>query len=150
MKRFGLIIAIVAFAGLFMTSCDVYKHSMKQPNVYFELYANDIELSEQVTGEATVNRILYVDWERLFGTKEYGEVGAQGVPEIPVIGNVLGALSDAGVNYALYDMMKKYPGYDVVVYPQVESHKNAPVLGTDIYSTTTYKVTARLGKLKNK
>lgn len=147
MKKFFLLVAVCGLFGLFMSSCDTYRHSMKEPNVYFELYANDIELSEQVIGEATVTRIVGIDWERLFGTREIGESAITGVPEIPVIGNLL---ADAGVSYALYDLMQKYPGYDVVVYPQVETHKVAPVLGTNIYSTTTYKVTARLGKLKNK
>ena len=49
-----------------------------------------------------------------------------------------------------FKMMQQNPGYDVVIYPQVESYRHAPVLGTDIYSKTTYKVTARLGKLKKK
>ena len=62
----------------------------------------------------------------------------------------IGLPVEAGANYALFKMMQQNPGYDVVIYPQVESYRHAPVLGTDIYSKTTYKVTARLGKLKKK
>ena len=127
---------------LMATSCHTYRHSMREPNVRVELTANDLELSSQVSAEAVVTRILGIDFERLFGKTEIGTTpfGAQ----IPILGNFV----VDGANYALYKLMKENPGYDVVVYPQVESYRNAPVLGTDLFSKTTYKVTARLGKLK--
>jgi hypothetical protein len=144
MKKFRLFL-ICGIAVLFMSSCHTYNHSMREPNAYVELYANDFDLSAPVTGEATVIRVIGIDWIHLFGTKEIGETPNFGTV-IPYIGTVM----PSGSNYALYDMMKKNPGYDVVIYPQVESHRYAPVLGTDIYSKTDYKVTARLGKLKKK
>ena len=118
---------------------------MREPNAYVEYHAEDFDLSEQVTGEATVVRVLGIDWQHLFGTKEIGATPSFGTI-IPYIG--VNFTIPSGANYALYNLMQKNPGYDVVVYPQVESHRHAPVLGTDIYSKTTYKVTARLGKLK--
>ena len=81
----------------------------------------------------------------MFGVQEMGTADAVNVASIPVIGNLM---VDKAASYAMYTLMKEHPGYDVVVYPQVEKHKKAPLLGTDIYSTTTVKVTARLGKLK--
>lgn len=144
MKRFRLFL-ICGIAVLFMASCNQYKHSMREPNAYVELYASDFDLSAPVTGEATVTRIIGIDWQHTFGTTEIGETPAFGTV-IPFIG----ATIPTGANYALYDLMKKNPGYDVVIYPQVEAHRYAPVLGTDIYSKTTYKVTARMGKLKKK
>ena len=117
MKKFRLVL-VCAIAVLFFGSCHTYTHSMKGPNANVEYHAEDFNLSEQVTGEATVVRVIGIDW----------------LPN--------------GANYALYNLMKKNPGYDIVIYPQVEAHRHAPVLGTDIYSKTTYKVTARLGKLK--
>ncbi len=142
MKKFRLLL-ICGIAALFMASCNTYHHSMKEPNAYLELYASDFELSDPVTGEATVTKVIGVDWQHLFGTNEIGVTPSVGTT-IPFIGLTI----PSGAKYALYDMMKKNPGYDVVVYPQVESYRHAPVLGTDIFSTTTYKVTARLGKLK--
>ena len=135
MKKFRLLL-ICGFAMLFMASCNTYRHSMREPNATVEYHAEDFNLSDQVTGEATVVRVLGIDWEHTFGTERIGT--------IPTIGS----LTTGGSNYALYDMMKKNPGYDVVIYPQVEAHRYAPVLGLDIYSKTTYTVTARLGKLK--
>ncbi|MBR1514852.1 MAG: hypothetical protein IJ622_11280 [Bacteroidales bacterium] len=134
MKRLSFL--LVSLACLFLASCNTYRHSMREPNAYVEYHAEDFTLSEQVTGEATVTRVLGVDWQHTFGTTQVGSV--------PTIGTLV----TSGANYALYNLMQKNPGYDVVVYPQVESYRHAPVLGTDLYSKTTYKVTARLGKLK--
>lgn len=134
MKKLTLI--LVCLAGLFLASCNSYRHAMREPNVLLKLTANDIELSEQVTGEYTATRILFVNWTKLFNNSKLGST------------SVIGDLVPTGANDALYDLMQKNKGYDVVVYPQVEVYRHAPILGTDIYSKTTYKVTARLGKLK--
>lgn len=142
MKKFRLLL-VCAVAALFMTSCNTYMHNMKTPNSYVEYHAADFTLSDAVTGEATVTRVLGIDWVHLFGTKEIGTTESVGTV-VPYIGMTI----PDGANYALYKLMQKNPGYDVVIYPQVESYRYAPVLGTDLYSKTTYKVTARLGKLK--
>lgn len=137
MKKLTLL--LVCLAGLFLCSCNHYRYSMREPNAYVEYHAEDFVLSDQVSGEATVVRVIGIDWQHLFGGTKMGSTPVVGVP---VIG-------EKGANYALYEMMRSVKGYDVVVYPQVEVHRYAPVLGTDIYSKTTYKVTARMGKLKN-
>ena len=142
MKKFGLFL-ICGIAVLFMSSCHTFRHSMRETNATVEYHAEDFILSDQVVGEATVYRVRGIDWIHLFGTKEIGDTPAFGTV-IPVVGVRL----EDGANYALYQMMAKNQGYDVVIYPQVQTHRYAPVLGTDIWSKTTYKVTARLGKLK--
>lgn len=142
MKKFRLLL-ICGIALMFMASCNTYTHSMKSPNAFVEYHAEDFDLSPAVTGEATVVRVLGIDWQRLFGKEEIGITPSVGTV-IPYIGLSI----PSGANYALYNLMQKNPGYDVVIYPQVESYRHAPILGTDLYSKTTYKVTARLGKLK--
>ncbi len=142
MKKLSLFL-VCAAAVLFMSSCHTYRHSMREPNATVEYHAEDFILSDQVVGEATVYRVLGVDWIHLFGTTK-----AANTPSFGTVIPVIGLRVDDGANYALYNMMDKNPGYDVVIYPQVESYRHAPVLGTDIWSKTTYKVTARLGKLK--
>ena len=142
MKKLSMLL-ICGIALLFMSSCHTFRHSMREPNATVEYHAEDFILSDQVVGEATVYRVLGIDWIHLFGTKEIGDTPAFGTV-IPVVGVRL----EDGANYALYQMMAKNQGYDVVIYPQVQTHRYAPVLGTDIWSKTTYKVTARLGKLK--
>lgn len=143
--KFILFAVIATFA---LSSCNTFSHSMKEPNVRVTLTSSDIELSEQFSAEITVHKVLFIDWERLFGKTETGSVegaGSSTLASIPVIGNMT---SDPSSSYALYKLMQEHPGYDVVVYPQYEKHKVAPILGTDLTSKTTVKVTARLGKLK--
>lgn len=142
MKKTTILIALAAMATMAFSSCTSYRQSMREPNAHVEFYASDFELSQPVTGEATVTHVLWVDWQHLFGTTRAGVVGEM----IPVVGRML----EGGANYALYDLMQKNPGYDVVFYPQVSVERHAPVLGSGIFSTTTYKVTARLGKMKQK
>ena len=142
MKKLSMLL-ICGIALLFMSSCHTFRHSMREPNATVEYHAEDFILSDQVVGEAIVYRVLGIDWIHLFGTTKTANTPSFGTV-IPVIGTRI----DDGSNYALYDMMEKNPGYDVVIYPQVQAHRYAPVLGIDIWSKTTYKVTARLGKLK--
>ncbi len=138
-----LLVAVIAFG---FSSCQTYNHSMREPNVYMKLTSDDVEMSEQFTAEATTVRVLGIDWAWLFGKRETGEIPSlPNFANIPVIGNMLG---DKTSSIALYKLMETHPGYDVVIYPQYQTHRAAPVLGTDLYSTTTVKVTARLGKLK--
>lgn len=144
MKKFRIVL-ILGVVALLASSCQSYRHTMREPNNRVEFVASDFEFSAPVTGEATITRVLGVNWEHLFGTSYTGTTN-NGF-DLPIIGNFL---PSDGAAEAMYDMMRRNPGYDVIFYPQVEVHRNAPVLGTDLYSTTTYKVTARLGKLKNK
>lgn len=135
---------LVALLAVFITSCSTLK-TMREPNVRVNLEKNDFTLSEQVTGEATTVRVLGIDWKRLFN-KKAGSVNQDGptgisLANIPVIGNFV---SDRTANYALYELMNAHQGYDVVFYPQYETTKKSFV----VFSRTTTKVTARLGKLK--
>ena len=140
-------IAPVLLLALTITSCTSINKSMKEPFTRVELQMEDFELSGQVTAEANSTRILGIDFSRLFtvrtGTIESQAVGFT-IANIPVVGNIV---MDPTANYALYELMKANPGYDVIFYPQYESKVVRP-LGIGIFSTSTVKVTARLGKLK--
>ena len=146
MKKLSIIVLCVCTV-LMLSSCNTWQHSMKTPNNRVELYANDFEFSEPVTGEATITQVLYIDWEHIFGDSKTASVSDPTAFNVPIIGDMM---LPSGVNYALYDMLQKHPGYDVIFYPQVESYRHAPILGSGLYAVTTYKVTARLGKLKKK
>lgn len=146
MKKFVKVFLLIAVISFGFASCNTYRYSMREPNSKVEFQASDFNLSGQVSGEATIVKIIGIDWQRLFGDVLTGTVN-QGCLNvgIPVVGDFTPM---PGCQYALYDMMKKNPGYDVVFYPQFYLEKHAPILGTDIYSTTKVKATARLGKLK--
>ena len=162
MKKVFLLLTVIA---LVFSSCSITNRAMQTPNYHIEFYKADFEYSPQVTGEATVVRVLGIDWSRLFSWNSANisnstenspqnfnvSVGST-VPVDPVVGviseviPVIGDQIKGGVrSYALHNLMAENPGYDVVVYPQYEVKKYIiPIF----YSKRTAKVTARLAKIK--
>jgi len=138
-------IAFVAFS-----SCTTLHKTMREPNTRVELDRNDFILSEQVTAEAHSTKVFGIDWGRIFH-EETGEVKGRfsdqiNLASIPVVGNYV---SNKTANYALYELMRNNPGYDVVFYPQYETKMRKPILGIGVlYNKTTVKSTARLAKFK--
>jgi len=147
-------IFLVTVAAITISSCTTINQSMREPNVRVQLSKSDFTLSEQFTAEAQSTKIIGIDWSRIF-MKKTGTIEASGggggiasminLASIPVVGSYL---TDKTANYALYEMMQKNPGYDVVFYPQYETKVFKPFLGIGFLSTITkVKTTARLGKL---
>ncbi|MDD3322776.1 MAG: hypothetical protein PHS59_15160 [Paludibacter sp.] len=144
--NFSKILLIVAFVVAF-SSCTTLNTSLREPNVRVELNKSDFVLSGQVSAEATSTTYFGIDFERLFTKKTATVDGAEpiiSVAKVPVVGEVLG---DRTANYALYEMVSKNAGYDVIFYPSYEKKVVKPIL-LGIYKITTVKVTGRLGKLK--
>lgn len=144
------VLKFLLFTGsvLVLASCSSINRTMREPNVRVNLEKKDFTLSEQVNAEAQTKRILWIDWWRLFN-KTTGAIDGQSTPvnfaSIPVIGTVA---VDRTSNYALYELMKTNPTYDVVMYPQFETKIQKPILGLGfIFKKTTVKTTARLAKL---
>lgn len=141
MKKFRFLL-ILGVAMLAFSSCTTLSRSMREPNVRIELNADDMILSEPVSGTATVVRVFGIDWKRLF-KGEYASSMA------PIMG-ITPELLPEGSSQAIYDMLEKNPGWDFVMYPQTKSERYS-VLGLGLlYSETETTVTARLGKLKQK
>ncbi len=150
MKRTFKLLALCAI--IFASSCTSIDKSMREPNTRLNLQKSDFTLSDQLNGEASCTKILGIDFARLF-MKKSGAVNRDGsaagplgisLASIPVIG---GVIVDKTASYALYDMMDKNKGYDVVFYPQYEVNVRRPIGLGFIYKVTTVKATARLGKL---
>ena len=142
-------IVFAAIAATFMlSSCTSLKTSMKEPNVHFELYADNVNLSDQVEAEATSTKIFNVDWSRLFEKKTGAIEGSSellSLASVPVIGNYV---TSTTANLALYELMSQNSGYDVVFYPQYSTKVSRPIGIGFIYKIETVKVKSRLGKLK--
>jgi len=141
MKKIKLLLMLVIATFVF-SSCTLQSHSMKMPSNHVEFHKDDFTFSKQVSGEATEVKILGIDWARLLAGKKYGEVSEAGKFQIPIIG---GLIANKVNMYALYNVMKDNPGYDVVFYPQFETHTSGIPI---IWMTTKVKVTARLAKIK--
>jgi len=132
--------ALLGILAMLIPACTMSSHSMKTPNNYIEFSKTDFDYSDQVSGEATEVRVLGIDWARLFN-KKMGEIDGAASIDIPIIGGFLGQRVNT---YAVYNMIKDNPGFDVVLYPQFETKVNKTI----IVKVTKVKVTARLGKLK--
>ena len=133
---------MLAIAASVFASCTIQSHSTKTPNNYVEFKKDDFKFSKQVSGEATEVKLLGIDIARLF-SKKFGEIEvSRGAFQIPIIG---GLIANKVNMYALYNVMKDNPGYDVVFYPQFETRTSGiPFL----MQTTKIKVTTRLAKIK--
>ena len=140
---------LISITVLMMSSCVSTSMTMREPNARVEFIKSDFTFSEQVTGESKVVKVFGIDWKRLFRAKSASVTGGGGglagisIANIPIIGSFV----DKSSSYALYDMMFKNPGYDVVFYPRFETVKKNPFLG--IVVTTKVKATARLAKIKD-
>jgi hypothetical protein len=150
MKKAGINFAVMALIFSGATSCVTHQKMMREPNSKVEFTKSDFNFSDQVTGEGKDTKILGIDFFRLGHSSDMGYVtakeGSFSWGDIPIIGNYL---ADESSYYALYDLMNKNPGYDVVFYPQYEKHVRRPILGIGfLYKKTTVIAKARLGKLK--
>ncbi|MFO7863853.1 MAG: hypothetical protein R6U85_07620 [Salinivirgaceae bacterium] len=140
----------VAVAAILLSSCTATHQSMREPNARVEFQKNDFEFSQQVSGTATTTRILGIDFARLFN-KEKTRIEKDGTAEIidlaaiPIIGNYV---VDPTYNYALYDMMSKNSGYDVVFYPSFVKTDKKPIGLGFLYKITTVEAKAKLAKIK--
>lgn len=135
------ILLAAAAAGLLFTSCRTYQRTLSDSNSRVEFTSEDFTITPPYQGYAQQTKILGIDWARLF-TQRSGSVGSVTGFSIPVIGSVL--LGNPVDGYALYDLLKKHPGYDAVFYPQFE-RKGFNFFY--IYERNKVQVRARLGKL---
>ncbi len=148
MKQLFLLSAVL----LFLSGCINIHRTTREPNTLVELEKKDFTFSPQVTGQSRVVQIFGIDFQRLFMKKTQsvnkdgfgGGVLGVNLASIPVVGNVF---MNKPAAYALYDMMEKNPGYDVVFYPQYETVFRRPLGLGLFYRITEVKVTARLAKL---
>ena len=140
-----LVLSVAALL-LLLSSCTSLKTTMKEPNVNFELYADNVELSQQVSAEATSTRIVGIDWSRLFSTTTGVVEGpVPSLASIPVIGNYV---TGTTANFALYELMEANKGYDIIFYPQYSIKVERPIGIGFLYKIETVSVTGRLAKMK--
>lgn len=139
--------AFILFGIFALASCSMTNKSIQEARSHVRFVHDDFTYSEQVSGEATTVRILGVDWKRLFKKGEHANAESQStgidLANLPVIGNVM---REKTYNLALYEALKSHPEYDMIIYPQYEMKRKGFI---GIYTKTTVKATARLGKLKN-
>lgn len=138
MKK-SIIFVFLAVVAILASGCSATNQGMREQSIKFELNSSDFILSDAVSGQATVVKVIGIDWARLFKSKA-------GFLSYPIVGGVP-SLTQMSNMYAVYDMMEKHPGYDFVLYPQfIVKEEGVP----PFYTKAEIKVTARLGKLKKR
>lgn len=139
-------ISVLFFAGilaLLSTGCMSTNQTITGdlPEIKIEPKNIDLELTEPMEASAVTIRVFGIDWERLFGSRTATVKASVYAP------NILGF--DRTDQYALFNLLKQNPGYDMVLYPQITTITRKPFLGLGlIYMETEVKVSARLGKLR--
>jgi hypothetical protein len=163
-------LSFLCFLVLF-SSCKINRNSMREANYQLWLHHEDLEFSERITGKASQSKFLGIDWQRTFGRKKFEFGGFGTLPTDPTTGNTNGTVSGGGIingqntpainvllngvigissvsrveQMAMYDLIRQNPGYDLVMFPIFQTHKNWYLFG----SKTEVVCTAKLGKLKN-
>lgn len=162
-------LTLVVLSILF-TSCKISRNSMREANYQLWLHHEDLDLSERITGSANQSKLLGIDFQRAFGKKKFEYGGFGNLPSDPTGSNVNGSVGAGSIlngdnalpiniflngvigissvsrveQMAMYDLIRKNPGYDIVMFPVFQTHKKWYVFG----SKTEVVCTAKLGKLK--
>ena len=148
MKSKWILFLAAVLMAMTLASCSMTNQSMREPYSRIDFKRDDFTISAQVSAEAKSTKILFIDWERLFtkkmGNVEGGGSGGFSLASLPIIGNII---SNKTANYALYELLQKNPGNDIILYPQYEIKKRCPIL-IPIFTITEVKVTAKLAKIK--
>lgn len=124
--------------------------TMREPNAHVQFESDDFDMSNQVSASAESSTILGIDFSRLFNVESGSVAGGGDITSmlggLPVVG---GFVADPTQGYAIHELFKANPGYDVVFYPQFVTTTSCPVLGLClIQKNTTVEVKARMGKIK--
>ena len=158
MRKLLYAIFIIVFC-LQATSCTISNTSYPTSGPTL----SELDISEEFTATAKVQKIIGVDWSRLVNSVNT----SIGLPQGSLDGDlenaadalmaqemeakdflkIIGSFSikSSTYTYALQKLIAENPGYDVVISPKFDARVNG-IPG--IYVTETVTIKARLGKIK--
>ena len=133
-----------------MSSCTMVSHSIVTP----EINLSDLDISDEVWGQAKSVKILGLDYNRMFKRKIETATIGMGTTGIPIITSKFNpetSTQSAGLtiidteNLALQDLLNKNKEYDILIAPKFSK----TIEGFwPFYWTETVMVKARIGKIK--
>ena len=133
-----------------MSSCTMVSHSIVTP----EINLSDLDISDEVWGQAKSVKILGLDYNRMFKRKIETATIGMGTTGIPIItskfnpktsGQSAGLTIIDTENLALQDLLNKNKEYDILIAPKFSK----TIEGFwPFYWTETVMVKARIGKIK--
>ena len=137
---------------ILMSGCTMISHSIVTP----EIQLKDLDISDEVWGQAKSVKIIGFDFDRIFKRKIETATIGMATTNIPIISSdfdytettaaqILGLIFIDTENLALQDMLNKNKKYDVLIAPKFSK----TIEGFwPIYWTETVMVKARIGKIK--
>ena len=147
MKNMSLYIIVTVFL---MSGCTMISHSIVTP----EINLSDLDISDEVWGQAKSVKIIGFDFNRMFKRKIETATIGMGTAGIPIITSKFDpetSTQSAGLtiidteNLALQDLLNKNKEYDILIAPKFSK----TIEGFwPIYWTETVMVKARIGKIK--
>ena len=133
-----------------MSGCTMISHSIVTP----EIQLKDLDISDEVWGQAKSVKILGFDFNRMLKRKIETATIGMGTTGIPIITSKFNpetSTQSAGLtiidteNLALQDLLNKNKEYDILIAPKFSK----TIEGFwPIYWTETVMVKARIGKIK--
>ncbi len=133
-----------------MSGCTMISHSIVTPHINL----SDLDISDEVWGQAKSVKILGFDFNRMFKRKIETATIGMGTAGIPIITSKFDpetSTQSAGLtiidteNLALQDLLNKNKEYDILIAPKFSK----TIEGFwPIYWTETVMVKARIGKIK--
>lgn len=135
---------------ILMSGCTMISHSIVTP----EIQLKDLDISDEVWGQAKSVKILGFDFNRMFKRKIETATIGMGTTGIPIITSKFDpetSTQSAGLtiidteNLALQDLLNKNKEYDILIAPKFSK----TIEGFwPFYWTETVMVKARIGKIK--
>ena len=135
---------------ILMSGCTMISHSIVTP----EIQLKDLDISDEVWGQAKSVKILGFDFNRMFKRKIETATIGMGTAGIPIITSKFDpetSTQSAGLtiidteNLALQDLLNKNKEYDILIAPKFSK----TIEGFwPFYWTETVMVKARIGKIK--
>ena len=149
MKKITLLLftVFILFSG-----CTMVSHSIVTP----EIQLKDLDISDEVWGQAKSVKIIGFDFNRMFKRKIETATIGMATTNIPIISSefdfnettaaqILGLIFIDTENLALQDLLNKSKEYDILIAPKFSK----TIEGFwPFYWTETVMVKARIGKIK--
>ena len=149
MKKITLLLftVFILFSG-----CTMVSHSIVTP----EIQLGDLDISDEVWGQAKSVKIIGFDFDRMFKRKIETATIGMATTNIPIISSefdynettaaqILGLIFIDTENLALQDLLNKSKEYDILIAPKFSK----TIEGFwPFYWTETVMVKARIGKIK--
>ena len=124
-----------------LSHCTTVTHSISTPTIYLK----DLDITDEVWGQAKSVKILGIDYNRVLKRKVEGATIGGSANDMNVITQTPSLTLYNTESLALQNLLKKNTEYDVIISPKFSKTIDG---FWPIYWTETVMVKARIGKIK--